>query len=52
MSLLHTQRHPLLSETSERAKETTVFYAGIVDYEVRSFEKRDEIPNVSEWISA
>jgi D-alanine-D-alanine ligase len=52
MSLLHTQRHPLLSETSERAKETTVFYAGIVDYEVRYFEKRDDIPNVSEWISA
>ncbi|QRR01815.1 D-alanine--D-alanine ligase [Dyadobacter sandarakinus] len=36
--LLHTTRHPLLTETSEQAAELTAFYAGEVRYEVEAFE--------------
>ncbi|MCE7042568.1 D-alanine--D-alanine ligase [Dyadobacter sp. CY312] len=52
MALLHEERHPLLSETAERANKTTAFYAGDVDYKVRPYEKREEISGVSEWIAA
>ncbi|MCF0053321.1 D-alanine--D-alanine ligase [Dyadobacter sp. LJ53] len=33
-ALLHTERHPLLTETSEKAAATTEFYAGEVSFEV------------------
>ena len=33
-ALLHTERHPLLTETSERAAATTAFYAGEVNFQV------------------
>jgi D-alanine-D-alanine ligase len=36
-ALLHAERHPLLTETSDRADSLTRFYAGNVSYEVTSF---------------
>jgi D-alanine-D-alanine ligase len=38
-ALLHTERHPLLTETSERAARLTAFYAGEVSYEVEAFSE-------------
>lgn len=35
-ALLHTERHPLLTETSEKAARLTEFYAGKVTYEVEA----------------
>ncbi|MCF2503033.1 D-alanine--D-alanine ligase [Dyadobacter sp. CY107] len=34
-ALLHAERHPLLTETSERAAATTAFYAGKVNFQVK-----------------
>ncbi|MCE6992344.1 D-alanine--D-alanine ligase [Dyadobacter sp. CY323] len=33
-ALLHSPRHPLLTETSEKARSLTAFYAGDVNYQV------------------
>jgi D-alanine-D-alanine ligase len=52
LALLHEERHPLLSETAERARVTTAFYAGNVDYKVHSYGQREEVPGVSEWVAA
>lgn len=52
MHLLHEERHPLLTETAVRAKSTTDFYAGEVNYSVKVFNDLTEIGTVSEWITA
>jgi D-alanine-D-alanine ligase len=48
-SLLHTERHPLLSETSDRAAPLTDFFAGKVDYQVKIFSELSAIPGVDDW---
>jgi D-alanine-D-alanine ligase len=48
--LLLERRHPLLSETSERAKALTAFFAGPVDFEVRRYGSQEEIAGVDDWI--
>ncbi len=52
MMLLHEERHPLLVETSLRAKSTTDFYAGEVNYAVKRYSALEEIPGVTEWVKA
>lgn len=42
-ALLHTERHPLLSETSAKAAPTTAFYAGEVNYQVEVHSNLDSI---------
>ena len=49
-ALLYVERHPLLSETALRAKLTTEFYAGQVDYEVKTYTDIDSINSIDEWI--
>ncbi|TDE16891.1 D-alanine--D-alanine ligase family protein [Dyadobacter psychrotolerans] len=49
-ALLLEKRHPLLTETAERAKQTTDFYAGEVNYQVRKYESPELIEEITDWI--
>ena len=51
-ALLYADRHPLLTETSEKARETTAFYAGDVDYQVLTYLDLDSINSIDEWVYA
>ncbi|MCF2488374.1 D-alanine--D-alanine ligase [Dyadobacter sp. CY347] len=42
-ALLHTERHPLLTETSQKAVETTTFYAGKVNFEVSVYNQLESL---------
>ncbi|MCF2516779.1 D-alanine--D-alanine ligase [Dyadobacter sp. CY351] len=42
-ALLHTERHPLLTETAQRAAETTAFYAGKVNYQVSVYNDLESL---------
>ncbi len=48
--LLSQKRHPLLTETSERASPVTVFFAGAVDYDVHEYGDKSEIPGIESWV--
>jgi D-alanine-D-alanine ligase len=48
-SLLHGERHALLSETSDRATPLTDFFAGKVDYQVGIFPALSAIPGIDDW---
>ena len=49
-NLLHQERHPLLVETAERAKSTTEFYAGNVEYQVKTYNDLESIDLIENWI--
>ena len=49
-NLLHLERHPLLVETSERAKLTTEFYAGNVEFQVKRYQDLESVNLIQEWI--
>jgi len=49
-ALLFEERHPLLTETAEKAQQTTAFYAGEVDYTVRKYENPESIEGIEDWI--
>jgi len=49
-ALLFEERHPLLTETAEKAQQTTVFYAGEVDYTVKKYENPESIEGIEDWI--
>lgn len=49
-ALLYEERHPLLIETSQKAKPTTAFYAGEVDYEVKTYLDIESINSIDKWI--
>ena len=51
-ALLYEERHLLLTETSEKAKETTEFYAGVVEYQVLTHLDLDSVKSIDEWIYA
>jgi D-alanine-D-alanine ligase len=42
-ALLTTERHPLLTETSDKAAATTEFYAGKVNYEVSVYSELESL---------
>jgi D-alanine-D-alanine ligase len=50
MALLSSERHPLLTESSVKAAETTAFYAGKVDYSVQVHEHISDFENITDWI--
>ncbi len=50
LSLLDKPRHPLLTETSERASDLTHFYAGKVDFQLHQFSDKLAIVSIDEWI--
>ncbi|HEV7379438.1 MAG TPA: D-alanine--D-alanine ligase [Dyadobacter sp.] len=49
MALVHTERHPLLTETSVKATETTRFYAGDVDYSVQVASDLGDFSDITDW---
>jgi D-alanine-D-alanine ligase len=49
-SLLLSERHPLLSETSDRAASVTDFFAGGVDYQVHIFSELSAISGIDDWL--
>jgi len=51
-ALLYEERHLLLTETSEKAKETTEFYAGVVEYQVLTHLDLNSVKSIDEWIYA
>ncbi len=50
LCLLGEVRHPLLTETSEKASELTQFYAGSVDYQLHQYSNKEAIAFIDEWI--
>lgn len=49
-ALLYQERHPLLVETAEKAKATTEFYAGEVNYQVQTYLDTASVDSIDEWI--
>jgi D-alanine-D-alanine ligase len=48
--LLTQGRHPLLTETAEKARSVTDFFAGDQDVEVHVFDNTESIELISDWI--
>ncbi|HEV7348659.1 D-alanine--D-alanine ligase [Telluribacter sp.] len=50
VSLIQGERDPLLTETAEKAAPLTAFYAGAVDFGVKTYSSPDSIPLIEDWI--
>ncbi|GAB3171985.1 D-alanine--D-alanine ligase family protein [Telluribacter humicola] len=50
LALVSEERDPLLVETSEQAAPLTAFYAGMVEYGIKTYSSLDSITPIEDWI--